>query len=83
MNLSITDPKEFLHHLTHHHDGYGAYTYFYDGVNILSRESAKKFKDELIQHIEEGNFVACITNWEDPDLLCSHTGELIPNAYDI
>ena len=25
--------------------------------------------------------VACLVNWEDTDLRCAHTGELIPSAY--
>ena len=84
MNLLITDPEEFLHLLTHHHDGYGAYTYFYFQGDVLSREAAKEFKWDIIEALtDETADIVCATNWEDPDMVCSHTGEIIPNAYDI
>lgn len=66
--------------------GYPKYFITEDG-GVLSFDSAKENKDEIIDAMKEGRdnkqwrVVAVEINWEDPDLYCDHSGEKIECAY--
>lgn len=65
--------------------GYPRYFVTLDG-EALSYEAAKENQPLIEQEIEERSncgwrVVACDVNWEDPALICVHTGKTIPSAY--
>ena len=66
----------------------GGYPLFFvtsDGA-ALSFDSAKENARTICQAIRDGDHcgwrvVACEVNWEDGNLVCDHSGELIESAY--
>lgn len=49
--------------------------------SALSFESACKNIDSICANDSDWHIVACQVNWEDSDLRCEHSGELIQSAY--
>lgn len=67
----------------------GGYPRFFvcsDGA-ALSYKAAQQHRQTIRRSIrtnsEDGwRVVACAINWEEPDLICDHTGEPIQSAYE-
>jgi hypothetical protein len=66
--------------------GYPIYFVTADG-GVLSEEAARERRTEILDAIVEigtntqWEVVGCEINYEDPNLRCDHTGDLIPAAY--
>lgn len=66
----------------------GGYPQFFlcsDG-GVLSFEAAKANRRLILESIRDQDnsgwqIVACDINWEDPELICDHTGKRIESAY--
>jgi hypothetical protein len=64
---------------------YPCYFITSDGA-ALSFAAAKQCRREILEAIRDHDrsgwrIVALDVNWEDPDLICDHTGERIESAY--
>jgi len=47
-----------------------------------ARDNAELIRESIAEHSRDGWRVdGCDVNWEDSELYCSHTGELIESAY--
>lgn len=65
--------------------GYPRYFITSDGC-ALSFKAARAEKRNILEAIRDSDnsgwqIVAVDINWEDPDLICDHTGERIESAY--
>jgi hypothetical protein len=64
--------------------GYPLFFVMADGESLsfqAARENRRSILDALAHRTRDWLPVAFVTNWEDPDLTCVHTGERIESAY--
>ena len=65
--------------------GYPLYFITSDGAALsfkAAKDNARLIIESLGHNTQDGwRVVACDVNWEGDDLLCCHTGKLIPSAY--
>ena len=66
----------------------GGYPRFFvcDDGEPLSFKAAKENRRLILEAIRDNDrsgwhVIGCDINWEDPDLVCAHTGERIESAY--
>lgn len=84
---SISDFRRAMHHGPYAFPGgYPLYFVTADGA-ALSWEAAKAERRNILEALNDNatgsgwHVCAIDVNWEDPDLICDHTGEPIESAY--
>lgn len=65
--------------------GYPLYFVTSDGATLswdAVRENKRQILSAIAHNLNDGwRIIGVDINWEDSDLICDHTGEMIPSAY--